>query len=81
MTITAFKRRLLTYLTPLLDRLASDHCLNLTDHLLLLLYLCVMIGSGRPMIGKWPIGLWGLSKGFIATTSGLIGMIDRFGAG
>jgi hypothetical protein len=34
-----------------------------------------------PMIGKGPIGLWGLSKGFVATTSGMIGMIDRFGAG
>jgi hypothetical protein len=40
-----------------------------------------MIGSHRPMIGKGPIGLWGLSKGFIAATSGLIGVIDRFGAG
>jgi hypothetical protein len=41
----------------------------------------MVIGSVRPMIGKGPIGLWGLSKRFIATTSGLIGMIDRFGAG
>ena len=69
----------MTYLTALLDRLASDHCLNFTDHLLLLLYLCVMIGDVRPMIGRGPIDLWGLSKGFIATTSGLIGVIDRFG--
>jgi hypothetical protein len=79
MTITAFKRTLLTYLTALLDRLTSDHCLNFTDHPLLLLYLCVMIGSVRPMIGKGPMGLWGLSKGSIATTSRLIGVIDRFG--
>jgi hypothetical protein len=73
MTITAFKRTLLTYLTALLDRLPSDHCLNFTDHLLLLLFLCVMIGSGRPMIGKGPIGLWGLFKGFIATMYDPIG--------
>jgi len=38
------------------------------------------IGSVRPMIGKGPIGLWGLSKGFIATISGLIGVIDRLGS-
>jgi len=39
----------------------------------------MVISSVRPMIGKGPIGLWGLSKGFIATTSRLIGVIDRFG--
>ena len=74
-------RRFTAYLSLSTDRLSSDHRLDRTDHPLLRSGYSMVIGSVRPMIGKGPIGLWGLSKRFIATTSGLIGMIDRFGAG
>jgi hypothetical protein len=81
MTITAFKRTLLTYLTALLDWLASDRCLDPADHPLLPSDSSMVIGSLCPMIGREPIGLWGLSKRFVATASGLIGVIDRFRVG
>jgi hypothetical protein len=69
------------YLGLFPDHLLPDRSLDSADHSLLRSGSSMMIGSVRPMIGKWPIGLWGLSKGFVATTSSLIGMIDRFGAG
>ena len=69
------------YLGLFPDQLLPDRCLDRADHPLLQSRSSMVIGSVRPMIGKWPIGLWGLSKGFVATTSGLIGMIDRFGVG
>jgi hypothetical protein len=40
----------------------------------------MMIGGVRPMIGRGPIDLWARSKRFIATSSGLIGAIDRIGS-
>jgi hypothetical protein len=68
------------YLGPFPDHLLPDRCLDRADHPPLRSGSFTAIGSVRPMIGKGPIGLWGLSKRFIATTSGLIGVIDRFGS-
>jgi hypothetical protein len=69
------------YLGPFPDHLLPDRCLDRADHPPLRSGTFTAIGSVRPMIGKGPIGLWGLSKRFVATTSELIGVIDRFRVG
>jgi hypothetical protein len=73
--------RFSAYLSLSTDRLLSDHRLDPADHPLLRSRSSMVIGSVRPMIVRGPIDLWGLSKRFVAPTSGLIGMIDRFRVG